>query len=104
MTDILIIGGGTAGCVLARRLTDNSDLSVALIEAGRDSDLPEVRNPRRWLELPNSAVDWGYRTTPQENTAGREHPMPRGLLLGGSGSINAMAHVRGHPSDFDAWV
>lgn len=104
MTDILIIGGGTAGCVLARRLTDNSDLNVLLIEAGSDSDLPEVRNPRRWLELPKSAVDWGYRTTPQKNTSGREHPMPRGLLLGGSGSINAMAHVRGHPSDFDSWV
>lgn len=104
MTDILIIGGGTAGCVLARRLTDNSDLSVSLIEAGRDAELPEIRNPRRWLELPKSAVDWDYRTTPQKNTSGREHPMPRGLLLGGSGSINAMAHVRGHPSDFDSWV
>jgi len=104
MTDILIIGGGTAGCVLARRLTDNSDLSVSLVEAGRDAELPEIRNPRRWLELPKSAVDWDYRTTPQKNTSGREHPMPRGLLLGGSGSINAMAHVRGHPSDFDSWV
>jgi pyridoxine 4-oxidase len=102
--DDLIIGGGTAGVVLAARLSEDADRRVCLLEAGgAASDEPDIADPLKWPALQGRAIDWRYATAPQPGTAGRIHPWPRGRVLGGSSAINAMAHVRGHPSDFDRW-
>lgn len=101
--DVLIVGAGTAGCVLAARLSENPDLTVGLIEAGGAARDPDVADPAQWPYLYGRSYDWGYQTVPQAGTNGRVHDWPRGRLLGGSSCMNAMAHVRGHPADFDAW-
>lgn len=102
--DFVVIGSGTAGSVLATRLSEDPDLKVALIEAGGGATDPAIADPLQWPFFQGSAIDWGYRTVPQPHTAGRVHDWPRGRVMGGSTAINAMAHVRGHPADFDAWV
>lgn len=105
MTDVdfLIIGAGTAGCVLAGRLSEEAGCRVVLVEAGGLADDPNVARPLAWPLLQGGTFDWDYRTVPQPHTAGRRHAWPRGRLLGGTSAINAMAHVRGHPDDFDRW-
>ena len=100
----LIIGSGTAGAVLAARLSEDPETTVGLVEAGGSSNDPRVADPRAWPLLQGSAIDWGYRTQPQRHAANRVFDWPRGKTLGGSTAINAMAHVRGHPDDFAAWV
>jgi choline dehydrogenase-like flavoprotein len=102
--DFIIIGAGTAGAVLAARLSEDGSLRVALIEAGGEARDPRVADPLAWPALQGSAIDWGYRTVPQAGTANRIHAWPRGRVMGGSSAINAMAHVRGHPRDFDTWA
>ena len=102
--DYLIVGGGTAGCVLAARLTEGTNLSVALLEAGGTDHDDAIADPAKWPFLQGTKWDWQFETTPQEHTDRRVHGYPRGKGLGGSTLINAMAHVRGHPSDFDAWA
>jgi len=102
--DYVIVGGGTAGCVLAARLSEEEPLSVCLLEAGGEAEDPRIGDPAAWPALQGSKIDWGYETLPQAQTAGRSHPWPRGCVLGGSTALNAMAHVRGHPDDFNAWV
>lgn len=102
--DFLIIGSGTAGAVLAGRLSEDPDLRVCLLEAGGEATDPRIADPLAWPALQGSALDWGYATLPQRHTADRVHAWPRGRVIGGSSAINAMAHVRGHPADFDAWV
>lgn len=102
--DVLILGAGSAGSVLAARLSENPALRVGLVEAGAMPDDPDIAVPQKWPALQGRAFDWAYATLPQPGTAGRIHPWPRGRVVGGSSCLHAMAHVRGHPDDFEAWA
>lgn len=102
--DYVIVGAGTAGCVLAGRLSEDPALGIALVEAGGPARDPAIADPLRWPLLQGSSIDWAFRTVPQPGTGGRIHAWPRGKVIGGSSCINAMAHVRGHPADFDGWA
>jgi choline dehydrogenase len=101
--DVVIVGAGTAGCVLAARLTEDPGCSVVLVEAGRRSRKLEARVPAAFSKLFRSTLDWGDATVPQQALDGREVVFPRGRALGGSATINAMMVLRGHPADYDAW-
>ncbi|MBB4632573.1 GMC family oxidoreductase [Sphingosinicella soli] len=101
--DVIVVGGGTAGCVLAARLSEDPVRRVLLLEAGGDDRLPEIENPTAWPATLESASDWNYATIPQRVT-GRSYPCHRGKVLGGSSSINLMTHIRGHAHDFDRWA
>jgi pyridoxine 4-oxidase len=101
--DVLIVGAGSAGCVLAARLSENPGVTVGVIEAGGPATDPDIAIPQKWPALAGRDYDWAYRTTPQTETAGRAHDWPRGRLIGGSSCLNAMAHVRGAREDFRAW-
>jgi choline dehydrogenase len=102
--DVVIVGAGTAGCVLAARLTENPDVSVLLIEAGTRSRKLELKIPAAFSKLYRTDVDWGDSTIPQETLDGREIVFPRGRMLGGSAAMNAMMVLRGCRADYDAWA
>ena len=104
MHDVVIVGGGTAGCVLAARLTEDPSVSVLLLEAGRRSRKLEIKIPAAFSRLYRTAVDWGDSTTPQARLDDREVVFPRGRMLGGSAAMNAMMVLRGHRADYDAWA
>ncbi len=103
MYDYVIVGAGSAGCVLALRLTENPSTRVLLIEAGPPDDADEIHIPAALALLFQSTYDWDFRTVPQERAAGREIYWPRGRMLGGSSSMNAMIYIRGNRHDYDTW-
>ena len=103
--DYVIVGGGSAGCVLADRLSANGKYSVCLIEAGKaDTDL-RIKVPLGLMNLmKNPQFDWCFRSAPHAHLDGHTVTVPRGKTLGGSGSINSMVYIRGRASDYDAWA
>ena len=103
MHDFIIVGAGSAGCVLAARLSKNPNNRVLLLEAGAPDNKQEIRIPAAFSKLFHSEVDWNYMTEPEPHTGNRPRYWPRGKVLGGCSSINAMMYVRGHPSDYDQW-
>ena len=100
--DYVIVGGGTAGCVLAARLSQDPAARVLLLEAGGAEPGGAGSDPAGWPQLLSSDADWGGLTVPQ--AAAGPVAYPRGRVLGGSGAINAMAHIRGHQGVYDAWA
>jgi choline dehydrogenase len=103
MYDYVIVGAGSAGCVLANRLSADPGVRVALIEAGGSDRKQEVQVPAAFSKLFKTPRDWNFTTYPQKHLADRELYWPRGKMLGGSSSINAMMWVRGHRADYDGW-
>ena len=102
--DYIIIGAGSAGCVLANRLSEDKNVTVLLLEAGGKDTKIELAIPGAYGKLMKSDVDWGFSTAPQKYVNNREIYLPRGKTLGGSSSTNAMAYVRGHKEDFNDWA
>ena len=102
--DYVIVGAGSAGCVLASRLTDDPALRVLLLEAGGSDRRREVSIPAAFKNLFRTECDWAYETQPQPGCAGRALYWPRGKMVGGCSSMNAMIYIRGHAADYDAWA
>jgi len=101
--DVVVVGAGSGGCVVARRLVD-AGLRVLLLEAGASDDNPAVHDPRRSHELWRATEDWDYETVPQAQADARRLRWPRGRVLGGSSSLNGMIYTHGAPADFDHWA
>jgi choline dehydrogenase len=101
--DYVIVGAGSAGCVLASRLTENPDVRVLMLEAGPPDDADEIHVPAALSQLFQGPFDWNYETIPQQRAADRAIYWPRGRVLGGSSSINAMIYIRGNRYDYDTW-
>ncbi len=105
MFDYIIIGAGSAGCVLANRLSENPDTKVLLLEAGGRDWHPFIHMPAGIARIAgNRRVNWDFATVPQPQLGGRVIWVPRGKVLGGSSSINAMCYIRGVAGDYDAWA
>ncbi|MEH2419886.1 MAG: GMC family oxidoreductase N-terminal domain-containing protein [Nostoc sp.] len=101
--DYIVIGAGSAGCVVANRLTEDCDTTVLLLEAGNPATKPEIQIPVQCFSLIGSEVDWGYISEPEPYLNYRKMFCSRGKVLGGSSSINFMMYVRGNPQDYDRW-
>jgi choline dehydrogenase len=101
--DYIIVGSGSAGSVLANRLSAKPEIKVLLLEAGRSDNSFYVRMPAGIANLSGPRFNWGYETAPQAAMKGRRMYWPRGRLIGGSSSVNAMVYMRGQPADYDHW-
>ena len=105
MYDYIIVGAGSAGCVLANRLSENPEVRVLLLEAGANDWNPLVHMPAGIAQLVGQkGVNWDYSTAPEPGLHQRSLWWPRGKVLGGSSSINAMCYIRGHAKDYDEWA
>jgi choline dehydrogenase len=102
--DYIVVGGGSAGCAVAARLSADGTRTVLLLEAGGGGRRPETMVPALYSRLFRSSADWAYRTAPQPELAGRRLFWPRGRMLGGCSAMNDMVHVRGNAADFDGWA
>ena len=103
--DYVIVGAGSAGCVLANRLSEDGTATVCVLEAGGRDWHPYIHVPAGFMRmLNNPAMNWCYRTEPSPGTGGRSIPFPRGRVVGGSSSINGHLYVRGQPLDYDSWA
>ena len=102
--DYIVIGAGSAGSVLAARLTEDADVTVALIEAGDSDSAIEIDVPLLFPQLFKTQFDWDFTSEPERGLKQRRIYLPRGKVLGGSSSMNAMVYIRGNPNDFDDWA
>lgn len=102
--DYVIIGAGSAGCVLASRLSQDRNVRVALVEAGGPDGAPEIDMPIAFPQLFKTKYDWDFASEPEPGLGNRRIYLPRGKTLGGSSAINAMIYIRGNAADFDVWV
>ena len=103
--DYVIVGGGSAGCVVAGRLSENSATTVCLLEAGGKGNSALINTPIGLAAMvPTRINNWAFETVPQAGLNGRKGYQPRGKALGGSSAINAMAYIRGNRWDYDHWA
>lgn len=103
MYDYIIIGAGSAGCVMANRLSEDPQTSVLLLEAGGPDKKQEIHIPAAFSKLFKTTYDWAYQTEEEPYLNHRQLYWPRGKMLGGSSSMNAMIYIRGHRLDYDSW-
>jgi choline dehydrogenase-like flavoprotein len=102
--DYIIVGAGSAGCVLAARLSQDPTVRVALLETGGQDDAPEIGVPLAFSQLFKTKYDWDFATEVEQGLGGRRIYLPRGKVLGGSSAMNAMIYIRGNAADFDGWA
>jgi choline dehydrogenase len=103
--DYVIVGGGSAGCVLAARLSEDPNIQVVLLEAGGEDRNPLIHVPAGYIKtMVDPAVNWMFSAEPEASTGNRRIAVPRGKVLGGSSAINGMLYVRGQPADYDGWA
>jgi len=103
--DYIVIGGGSAGCVMAARLSEDPACHVVLLEAGGEDRNPLIHVPAGYIKtMVNPAMNWMFETEPEDSSGNRRIAIPRGKVLGGSSAINAMLYVRGQSADYDGWA